>query len=149
MKPFIALLFAMFSLPLFSQIEKVVGEYNRKLGGGDHIDKYTLTLNEDGTFFFHAYRNAKYGRPPIVHKYAKGTWSVEVKKKYSTDNILVLFSTDKEKDFDEKYTLDFNSSKARLIIKSPRDKTDREIKEKLQFYKSNIFWIETIDMFKG
>ncbi len=149
MNPFITLLFVVFSFPLFAQMDAVVGEYHRKLGGGNHVDEYTLTLNPNGTFFFHSYRNAKYGIPPIVHKYGKGTWDIEVKKKFSTSTILVSFFTDKEKDFDDKFTLDFNGSKARLIMKSPRDKTNASVKERLQFYKSDIFWIETIEMFKG
>ena len=86
--------------------------------------------------------------PPIANKYGKGAWKTEIKKKFSTDYILVSFLTEDGKHFDEKHTLDFNNTKARLITKSPRNKTSTEFKEKLQFYRSSIFWIEGIELFK-
>jgi len=64
------------------------------------------------------------------------------------DGKVVSFITNEEKDFDEKYTLDFNASKARFITKPSRDKTDRIIKTRLKFYESEIFWIEGLDIFK-
>jgi len=60
----------------------------------------------------------------------------------------ITFFADKETDFDEKYTLDFNNSKTRFIIKSPRDKTDRNVKTSLQFFESKLFWIKRLRVFK-
>ncbi|WP_420601566.1 hypothetical protein [Flagellimonas sp.] len=117
----------------------MTGEYHRKLGGGDHIEKYTLSLNEDGSFFFHSYKNVKRGIPPEVHKYGKGTWRAETKQRFSTHTVLITFFADGNKDFDDKHTLDFNNSKARLIMKSTRDKTDKNVEVKLQFYASDDF----------
>ena len=63
MKPIILFLVLGFSLSLCSQKDEVAGKYHLKLGGGDHIDEYELSINEDGTFLFHSYRNFKYGIP--------------------------------------------------------------------------------------
>ncbi len=129
------------NLTVFSQSKQFVGEYYRSLGKeGEHFIEYNLTLNQDGTFIFHSYNNNEKGIPPEVKTYGKGTWIAEDK--------VILFFADKNTDFDKKYTLNFNNSKARFVTKHPRDKSDRIIKTKLQFFESEIFWIETIDMFK-
>jgi hypothetical protein len=94
------------------------------------IDK--LTLNSNGTFEFHQYDKHDNGIPPERNHYAKGTWEL--------DKNLITFAAS-ESDFDEKYTLDFNNTKARFITKSPRDTSGREIKTSIQFYESEIFWI--------
>ena len=126
---------------LLSQSNPIIGDYNRTLGKeGIHLIEYKLTLNQDGTFIFHSYSNNKQGILPEVNKYGKGKWIVEGK--------VISFFTNKKKDFDEKYTLDFNNSKARFVTKHPRDKTDRIIKIRLQFFESEIFWMERIDIFK-
>ena len=141
MKLIITTLLLISSLTLFSQSNQFVGDYYRTLGNeGNHIFKYKLTLKQDGTFIFHSYSNNKQGIPPEVNKYGKGKWIAKGK--------VVTFFSNKQKDFDDKYTLDFNNSKARFVTKHPRDKTDRIIKTKLQFFKSEIFWIATIDIFK-
>jgi hypothetical protein len=62
------------------------------------------------------------------------------------NNVISFFSINK-KDIDEN-TLDFSNSKARFITKSPRDKTDQIIKTRLQFLKSEIFWMARIEIFK-
>lgn len=92
----------------------------------------TLTLNTDGTFVFHEYDKHDNGLPPERNKYAKGTWRADKK--------LIYFFADKT-DFDEKHTLDFNSTKARFIDKSLKDKSNRDIKISIRFYESDIFWI--------
>ncbi len=141
MRLFFFTLILITNLNLFSQSNSFDGDYYRSLGKkGTHFIEYKLTLNQDGTFIFHSYSNNKQGVPPEGNKYGKGNWVAQ--------GNVVTFSSNKQKDFDEKYTLDFNNSKARFVTKHPRDKTDRMIKTKLQFFQSEIFWIETIDMFK-
>lgn len=61
---------------------------------------------------------------------------------------MISFFSDKQQDIDNKFTLDFTNSKARFITKSPRDKTDQIIKTRLQFLKSDIFWMAKIELFK-
>ncbi|MGB5437899.1 MAG: hypothetical protein WBM98_18545, partial [Maribacter sp.] len=125
---------------LYSQSDELIGEYYLKLGDKKHLIEYKLNLNQDGTFIFHSYTNHATGIPPIVNNYGKGKWSSEGK--------VISFFSDKEKDFDEIHTLDFNNSKARFISKPSRDKTDRIIKTRIKFYESEIFWIEGLDIYK-
>jgi len=129
------------SLTSFAQTDKVIGDYKLAIETTDNnAFEYQLTLSQDGTFSFHYYSKMKQGTPPEVNKYGKGKWTVV--------NDLISFFSDKQKDIDEKNTLDFTNSKARFITKSPRDKTDQIIKTRLQFLKSEIFWMERIELFK-
>jgi hypothetical protein len=128
-------------MTIFSQEKDIVGDYQLTRGTKDtNLLEYKLTLNQDGTFYFHYYSNIKIGIPPESNKYGKGKWTVK-------NNIITFFS-DSQKDFDEKYTLDFINSKARFVTKSPRDKTDRIVKKKLVFLESQIFWMNRIEIFK-
>jgi len=142
MKQITTTLFLIFNLTLFAQSNQFVGDYSRTLGDtdGKHVIEYKLTLNQDGTFVFHSYSKIQGGAPPEANKYGKGKWT-------SKDN-LITFSTSKQDDFDEKYTLDFNNSTARFKTKNPRDKSDQIVKTRLTFLESGIFWMERIDVFK-
>ena len=142
MKLITTILFLIFNLTLFAQSNQFAGEYQRTLEDtqNKHLIEYKLTLNQDGTFLFHSYSKTNGGVPPEVNKYGKGKWSAK-------DNI-ITFSADKQEDFDEKYTLDFNKTTARFMTKNPRDKSDRVIKTKLTFFETKIFWLERLDIFK-
>ncbi len=141
MKTIFTIFILISNLTSFSQSDDVVGDYKLTLGGvGNELFEYKLTLSHDGTFSFHYYSNIKNGIPPEKNKYGKGKWTVE--------NKVISFFSDKKKDFDEKYTLDFTNSNARFITKSPRDKTDQIIKTRLKFLNSEIFWMRTIEMLK-
>ena len=109
------LLILISNLTLFSQSDKVAGDYTLTFGNEDAQFDYKLTLKQDGTFYFFYYSKIKQGIPPEKTKYGKGKWTEE--------NNVVSFSSDKQIDLNEKHTLDFSNSKARFIIKSPRDKT--------------------------
>lgn len=135
-------LFLIASLSSFAQTDKIGGVYFRELGNDKHHIEYTLNLNQDSTFTFQSVTNTKMGlNPKIELKHGKGTWKLKGK--------VVSFHTDKGKDLVEKYTLDFTRSKARFITKSPRDISDRIIKTRLKFFKSEIFWIEGLDIFRN
>jgi len=141
MKVITSILLLMSSFTLFSQADILVGEYFLTIGDKEeHLINYTLTLNQDGTFYFHSYRNHNKGIPWEENKYGQGKWSLDGK--------VVSFSTDKKTDLDEKFTLDFNNSKARLITKPLRDKTKRVIETKLQFFESKISWIKRLGIHK-
>jgi hypothetical protein len=133
-------LFLITALSSFSQSGSIIGKYYIKFGGEKHLIEYNLILNPNGTFTFHSYTNRKAGIPPIIHKYGKGNWSADGK--------VVSFFTDNKKDFDEKHTLDFSNSRARFITKPSRDKTDRIIRTRLQFFESEIFWIKGLEILK-
>jgi hypothetical protein len=141
MKVIFTILILVSSLTSFSQTENVNGNYKAAIETTDNnAFEYQLTLSQDGTFFFHYYSKIKQGTPPEVNKFGKGKWTIE--------NNVISFFSDKQKDIDEKNTLDFTNSKARFITKSPRDKTDQIIKTRLQFLKSEIFWMAKIEIFK-
>ncbi len=140
MKKKFTIIFLISTLISFSQSDKISGEYFLNFGDEEHLVERKLNLNTDGTFTFHNYSNVKAGIPQIVHKYGKGTWI--------TDGKVISFYTDNKKDVDEKYTLDFSDSRARFITKPSRDKTDRIIKTRLQFFESKIFWIKRMEIFK-
>ena len=141
MKSLLTLLLVLLNLTVFAQSNTFSGDYNRTINTteNDLLD-YKLTLNQDGTFVFHYYSQIINGIPPEVHKYGKGKWTAK-------DNV-ITFTSNKQEDFDEKYTLDFNISKARFITKNPRDKSDRIIKTKLTFVASEIPWMQRLDVFK-
>ena len=141
MKLLITTLLLIFNLTLFAQSSNFAGDYNRTLTEeGKHKIEYKLTLNQDGTFEFHSYSKMQGGTPPETNSYGKGKWS-------SKDNV-ITFSSNKNEDFNDKYTLDFNNSKARFVTKNPKNKTDQVIKTKLTFLESGIFWMQKLDVFK-
>ena len=141
MKLLLTTLILIFNLTIFAQSNAFIGDYNRTFSKeGDHFIEYKLTLHQDGTFLFHSYSKIKNGFPPEVNKYGKGKWTAK-------DNV-ITFSSNKQKDFDEKYTLDFKNSKARFVTKNHRDKSGRIINTKLTFVASEIPWIQRLDFFK-
>ena len=141
MKKIFTILILISNLTLFSQTQEVVGNYKLTLETKDSSSfEYEVTLSQDGTFSFHYYSNIKQGIPPEVNKYGKGNWTI--------NNNVISFFSDKQKDFDEKFTLDFTNTKARFITKSPRDKSDKIIKTQLRFLDSEIFWMRRIDIGK-
>ena len=136
----LTLLSSSFVVNAQATVHDVAGTYKRDLSNTPpHIIIYTLTLNADGTFQFHSYDKNDRGIPPERNKYAKGTWTLDKK--------VVSFSTSST-DFDEKFTLDFNTSKARFISKHPRDKSDKVVETALRFYESEIFWIQSLSISK-
>ncbi|MGV9002832.1 hypothetical protein [Flavobacterium sp.] len=140
MKRLFTLLFLISNLTLLAQSNIVVGDYVLVLGNDDSRFDYKLTLRQDGTFTFDYYSLIKMGIPQEKTKYGKGSWTIE--------NNVITFLSEKEKDFDEKYTLDFTTSKARFITKSPRDKTNRIVKTRIQFLTSEIEWMARIELLK-
>lgn len=141
MKKIFTFLILISNLTLFSQTQEVLGNYKLNLETKDSSSfEYEVTLSQDGTFSFHYYSNIKQGIPPEVNKYGKGNWTI--------NNNVISFFSDKQKDFDEKFTLDFTNTKARFVRKSPRDKSDKIIKTQLRFLDSEIFWMRRIDIDK-
>jgi hypothetical protein len=141
MKAIFTIMILISNLVSFPQSNKVAGDYSLTIQTNENnVFEYNLTLSEDGTFSYHYHSKIIQGIPPEVNKYAKGKWTEK--------NNVISFSCDKQKDLDEKNTLDFTNTKARFVTKSPRDKTDKIIKTKLMFLESEIFWMKRIDLFK-
>jgi hypothetical protein len=139
MKAIITLL--LFNLIVFAQVDPVIGDYKLVLpSDGTNVIEYSLTLSQDGTFTIHYYTAIKNRIPPESHLYGKGSWTIE--------NHVVSFFSNQQKDLDEKHTMDFTNTKARFIIKSPRDTSDKIIKTSLQFLASDIPWMGRVKLYK-
>ena len=141
MKKIFLILILLFNLTIYSQVDYAAGDYQLsfKSKNGD-LNQWKLNLIGNGTFLFHYYSNVKFEIPNEKNIYGKGKWTIK--------NNLISFIADKEKDLDEKYTLNFNNSKARFIIKSERNKTNEIIKTRIKFLESDIFWMKGTEIFK-
>jgi hypothetical protein len=135
MKYLLLFLFVTLNFGGNAQTEDYAGIYTFyvKAVKGEIID-YQLQLNYDNTFLFKSYINNNTNE---YYKNGKGTWKVE--------NKIIKFTTEKT-DLDEKHTLNFSGSTARLIKKSPRDTSEKVVPTSLQFYKSEIFWIANLKL---
>ena len=125
-------LFFIFCIFHFSNISAQSGIYIKEPKTTDGTKtKWTLTLNEDGTFLYHFLRDLSTISKPNKEEnfYGKGTWVLEGKS-------VVFFSSESDI-LDETYSVNLNNSKARYITKSPRDKTDKVVETALHFYESD------------
>ena len=139
MKKLFLLLIITIGFSLSAQTENYAGTYILHLEGKDgNILDYKLQLNQDNTFMFVSFQKLLDTRGEHdKYSYGKGTWKVE--------NKIIKFTTEKM-DLDEKHTLNFSGSTARLIKKSPRDTSEKVVPTSLQFYKSEIFWIANLKL---
>lgn len=138
MKYLYLVLFFIFNLSLLAQAGVYVIDHTNDSLDGTKI-KWTLTLNDDGTFLYNFYRDIAGERNPEENFYGKGTW---------TSNGKIVAFKAKPLDFNQKFTVNLNNSKALYITKSPRDKSDKIIKTALRFYESETFHIEGLQLFK-
>ena len=139
MKKLFLLLILTIGFSLSAQTENYAGTYILHLEGKDgNILDYKLQLSQDNTFMFVSFQKLLDTRGEHdKYNYGKGTWKVE--------NKIIKFTTEKT-DLDEKHTLNFSGSTARLIKKSPRDTSEKVVPTSLQFYKSEIFWIANLKL---
>ena len=139
MKKLFLLLILTIGFSLSAQTENYAGTYILHLEGKDgNILDYKLQLNQDNTFMFVSFQKLLDTRGEHdKYSYGKGTWKVE--------NKIIKFTTEKM-DLDDKHTLNFSGSTARLIKKSPRDTSEKVVPTSLQFYKSEIFWIANLKL---
>ncbi len=139
MKKLFLLLILTIGFSLSAQTENYAGTYILHLEGKEgNILDYKLQLNQDNTFMFVSFQKLLDTRGEHdKYNYGKGTWKVE--------NKIIKFTTEKT-DLDEKHTLNFSGSTARLIKKSPRDTSEKVVPTSLQFYKSEIFWIANLKL---
>ena len=139
MKKLFLLLVLTIGFSLSAQTENYAGTYILHLEGKDgNILDYKLQLNQDNTFMFVSFQKLLDTRGEHdKYNYGKGTWKLE--------NKIIKFTTEKT-DLDEKHTLNFSGSTARLIKKSPRDTSEKVVPTSLKFYKSEIFWIANLKL---
>ena len=118
----------------------IEGTYISEFNGTNGSSKRTLTLNSNGTFLFHTYEFHDRGIPQERNFYGKGSWTSE-------NNVIYFMSP--QSDIDDKFTLDFSNTKAKFDSKSPRDKSNRDIKTSLRFYESKVFWFKGMMLLKS
>lgn len=138
MKQLLLLLIASFSLSLSAQNEENAGTYflfNETVKG--EILDYKLELSNNGTFQFTSYR--KDISKNEYHHHSKGTWTVSNK---------VIHFTSENSALEDKKSLNFSGTTARVFKKSPRNKSAEVKPTFLQFYKSKVFWIENLKILK-
>jgi len=95
---------------------------------GEGVLKRQLSLHSDGTFYYHTYRRIN-DRSPEINLYGKGTWT--------SKKDLLIFSADETTDLDEKHSLNFNGSKARIFKDSS-----------IRFLNSKIPWVKGMPLEK-
>jgi len=139
MKSLVLLIFTALSLNLSAQKKDYTGTYVLHIDGKDgSLLDYTLHLNTDNKFQFTSFQKLIDIRGEHdKYNYGKGTWKVE--------NKIIKFTTEAN-DLDEKHTINFSGSTARLIKKSPRHTSEKVVPTSLQFYKSEIFWIANLKL---
>jgi len=139
MKQLLLFLLVTINFSLSAQTEEYLGTYNLHIEGKDKsILDYNLVLDKDHTFIFVSFQKLIDIRGEHdKYNYGKGTWRVE--------NKIIKFTTEAT-DLDEKHSLNFTGSTARLFKKSPRDTSDKVVPTALQFYKSEIFWIANLKL---
>ena len=139
MKSLVLLIFTALCLNLSAQTEDYTGTYVLHIDGKDgSIVDSKLLLNTDNTFQFTSFQKLIDIRGEHdKYNFGKGTWKVE--------NKIIKFTTEAT-DLDEKHTMNFSGSTARIIKKSPRDTSEKVVPTSLQFYKSEIFWIANLKL---
>lgn len=141
MKYLLLMLFLVGHISLSAQTDSHAGTYG--LSSADNSDatlKWTLSLKPDGTFLYHFYRNLNCDSCPDENFYGQGTWKAEKN--------LITFTSDEKDDMDETHTMNFKNTKARINRKSPRDISNKTIKESIIFYSSELFTIKGLELFK-
>jgi len=120
MKHILTLFVLTFNLSVSAQSAKYAGDYEvRYETDKGEVIEYTLSLQTNGMFLFHFYRHLGKAKPEENY-YGRGKWN--------DDKNLISLYTDVKNDIDDTHTLNFNNSKARIISKSPRDKSTKIIK---------------------
>ena len=140
-KKFTVFLFlCIFGQVTIAQSTSYEGTYKVRHEAINAIFENTLILNADETFSFHSYTNHFNATPSEKDTYGKGTWRAK-------KNIISFF-TDEENELDEKNTLNFSNTKARVDRKSIRNKSPEVIADKMRIYESNIAWVQGMKLEK-
>lgn len=134
MKHLLSILILLFSFTMLAQSNEYAGEYEFYRGNNDnYFLKTHLTLNSNRTFilFSESYIEERMPRERI--EYGKGTWT-SVKK--------LIFLKVEDGDVDAKHVLNLNNTKLRYDTKSPRDKSNRDIKTSVRIFDTEISWLK-------
>ncbi len=139
MKPIITLLLIATCTSLSAQTTLLTGEYSKKTTTQKgEVFEWELSLQEDGTFLYHFYRNLNCAQCIEEHFYGKGTWKATSK--------VIKFSAS-ESDIDTKHTINFNNSKARIHKKFSNKNSSKSPKKSIRFYASEVPTIKGLQLF--
>jgi len=130
MKFIISLVLISFQFNAFTQSIEPAGNYEFFRGNDDnYFLKDKLTLNPNGTFLFTAesYIEERMERHRL--HYGKGTWRSEKR---------LIFLMVEDSDIDATHELNLNNTRLRFDTKSPRDKSDRDIKTTVRIIDTEI-----------
>ncbi|MBT8256252.1 MAG: hypothetical protein KJO23_06910 [Bacteroidia bacterium] len=122
-----------FSLTAHSQSYEGSYEVRYEMNDGS-IFNYSISLKRDGSFLFHAYEYHTKAITPEKNNYGKGTWTAKKN--------LITFTSSTILDMDDKHTLNFTNTKARIDRKSPRNKSAEIVPDLMRIYESEISWIK-------
>ena len=141
MKFSLSILSFLFSLMLSAQSIDYAGSYEFYRGNGDnHFLRDYLTLNPDRTFLFLSESYIEERMPRDRKEYGRGTWTSEKQ---------LIFLNVEESDVDAKHVLNLNNTKLRFDTKSPRDKSNRDIKTSVRIFDTEIPWLKGRTLIKG
>ena len=140
MKSIFTLFLVISPLVSISQNSIYTGTYSNKTTTekGETFE-YTLTLQEDGTFVYHFYRQLQCESCVEEHFYGKGTWK-DAKKG-------ITFYTQKT-DIDANHTVNLGKSKAKLHKKMSKKKSSKKEKITIRFITSDVPNLNGLQLFK-
>lgn len=126
---------------VYGQENEIVGEYGKRSDLIlNHVVKWILTLDGDGTFSYNFYRHLSCDNCEEENFSGKGTWTAQKN--------IITFETDVEKDLDNTYTKNFTNTKARFQSKSARNTTEKLIPSTLIFYESPLSGVKGLKLQK-
>ncbi|TKD67231.1 hypothetical protein [Flavobacterium sp. ASW18X] len=126
---------------VYGQEVQVIGEYEKNVETNDgSILVWTVHLKEDSTFLYNFYRKLNCDACKEENFWGKGKWTAK-------ENVITIQS-EKEKDLDSIYTMDFSITKARIKSQSKRNLSAKRIPNKLIFYDSPLSLIKGLKLVK-
>ncbi len=141
MKRLLLFIILISTLTMFSQSKEHAGNYEFHKGNNDNFYlKDKLTLNPNGTFLFRSQSYVEERMQRERLEYGKGTWT-SVKR-------LILLKVE-DSDVDATHVLNLNNTKLRYDTKSPRDKSNRDVKTSVRIINTEISRLKGRTLIKG
>ncbi|WP_299764856.1 hypothetical protein [uncultured Dokdonia sp.] len=140
MKSIFTLLLVTSTIAASIQTTTYAGEYsNKNKTESGEVYEWHLSLNTDGTFLYHFYRNLNCNLCVEEHFYGKGTWK-------GTKKVISFYA--KETDIDINHTINFNNTKARIHKKSHKNKSTNTHRQFIRFSESKVPTVKGLQLFK-
>lgn len=141
MKSIFTLLLVTSTIAVSIQTTTHAGEYsNKNETENGEVFEWHLSLNTDGTFLYHFYRNLNCNLCLEEHFYGKGTWK-------GTKKVISFYA--KETDIDINHTINFNNTKARVHKKSLKNKSINTHRQFIRFSESQVPTVRGLQLFKA